>query len=110
MMLPAHAATTAHAAPAAACGASGWHGVYHAKSGKDTVWLEYNRACRSVRAHLTSADTNHKWEIWVINNKNTSSSVAFSPERITPALNDKGIRSHACVQEAGQKKNCTPYY
>lgn len=73
------------------------------------VWLQYNPTCRSVRAQVARwSDTG--WEIWVYNEDTKESATQYSPGQTTSWLDDAGTHSHACVQQYGSAKACTPSY
>ncbi|MFR0359229.1 hypothetical protein [Streptomyces sediminimaris] len=62
-----------------------------------------------MRAQVAKAsDTG--WEIWVYNKSNGGKATQYSPGTTTSWLNDAGTLSHACVQQYGSPKACTPYY
>lgn len=95
------------AAPQASC--SSWTYVSYAKSGTDTVELEYNSTCRVARALLVQWDSTPQWEIWAASTAGGLAS-AWGPKTVTASIGDAGVESHACVQQAGHAAACTALF
>ncbi|MCO5999349.1 hypothetical protein [Actinoallomurus rhizosphaericola] len=104
------AAAPANATPPGPAACTAWQNISAATSGSDTVWLQYNSGCRTVRAVMSNWSTSSGWEIWVYNEDTGATASAYNPHVVTDTISDAGTRSHACVQQSGRAKSCTPYF